>query len=831
MKRKILAAVLSLGVSLFVVIVSGWSVTVNFFAYFLYENNCETRLRDGSTVLIVVSTTNNTFGALTGGNGPAGSFTDEPDDVIVGRLAFDSSTMGEPGCFSSAVSFNLGENGIGPGNPMLLVWYPGLSTNAAAPGPGQPYGSARTAEWVVPGDNAATINISVVTPAAGQFWGEPPNITESEGCARFMTQGAANRPPEARCRNPVVRTVGTNCTATVTAEEVNNGSSDPDGDPITLALDPRGPYPLGTNSVALIVADNRGNTNLCVTSIIVQDPIPPVVTCGSDLTVGVPPGTQETPVNFDPPSTSDNCGIVRLVAVPPPGSVFPLGTNIVTWTVTDTSGNTNSCQFRVIVREATGENQPPVARCRDVTRFAGAGCVAAVTAQDVDNGSSDPDGDPITLALDPSGPFSLGTNSVTLIVIDARGLTNRCNATVTVVDGTPPTVTCPADLIVAAPLGANGRVVEYSAPEASDNCGSVTVASVPPSGAFFPLGTNIVTVTAVDGAGNSNVCTFTIRVVSDGSGNAPPTVRCRNLTRSVGTNCTARVTAAEVDNGTVDPDGDPFTLSLNPSGPYPLGTNSVTLIATDNQGNMSSCTATIIVVDQTPPVLRNCPTDFVVTAPTGATGAVVHFTLPTATDECSEVTVAAVPPPGSTMPLGTNTVVCTAVDGDGNTNSCSFKVFVRPAGTEQKDLAVVRISAPKRVRLTQNKPTRTVRVLVTIQNSGTAPEVIGSLDGLVTLVAESLQPELCPNLVGRLTTRGVRLPVTLRPKKSMRIPFDVTYSVTCIPDLKQTTRRENHDDYRYVATVDRSVLDGAADANPSNNTKTGPVTDVVVWFK
>lgn len=84
-------------------------------------------------------------------------------------------------------------------------------------------------------------------------------------------------------------------------------------------------------------------------------------------------------------------------------------------------------------------NQPPVAVCQDVTVPADSSCTADAS---VDAGSVDPDGDPITLAHNPSSPYPLGiTSPVTLTVTDDKAASTSCSATVTVVDTTPPTVT------------------------------------------------------------------------------------------------------------------------------------------------------------------------------------------------------------------------------------------------------------------------------------------------------------------------------------------------------------------------------------------------------
>ena len=60
---------------------------------------------------------------------------------------------------------------------------------------------------------------------------------------------------------------------------------------------------------------------------------------------------------------------------------------------------------------------------------------------------------------------------------------------------------------------------------------------------------------------------------------------------------------ADVNNGSFDPDGDPFTLAQAPAGPYPLGTTRVTLRAVDALGLTSSCMANVNVLDAAPPAV------------------------------------------------------------------------------------------------------------------------------------------------------------------------------------------------------------------------------------
>jgi hypothetical protein len=157
-------------------------------------------------------------------------------------------------------------------------------------------------------------------------------------------------------------------------------------------------------------------------------------------------------------------------------------------------------------------NQPPVVKCKNVTVAAGPDCMAPAS---VDNGSFDSDGDVITLTQMPSGPYPKGATPVTLTVTDSRGGMSQCTATVTVVDTTPPTITCPGPLTIVTPPAcplSTSTVVNFPAPLATDNCPGVTVACTPPAGSIFPVGTTTVTCTATDAAGNAASCSFAITV-------------------------------------------------------------------------------------------------------------------------------------------------------------------------------------------------------------------------------------------------------------------------------------------------------------------------------
>jgi hypothetical protein len=79
-------------------------------------------------------------------------------------------------------------------------------------------------------------------------------------------------------------------------------------------------------------------------------------------------------------------------------------------------------------------NRAPTAICRNVVKHAENSCLAFASPEEINNGSSDPDQDPLTFNLNSSGPYGLGNTPVTLTVTDSSGASSRCSAVITVVN-------------------------------------------------------------------------------------------------------------------------------------------------------------------------------------------------------------------------------------------------------------------------------------------------------------------------------------------------------------------------------------------------------------
>ncbi len=265
-------------------------------------------------------------------------------------------------------------------------------------------------------------------------------------------------------------------------------------------------------------------------------------------------------------------------------------------TVTDTSGNVSTCEGNVTVID----NVAPVAMCQSVTIQLDANGVASVTASEVDNGSNDACGI-ASLVLDQTDftCANLGDNTVILTVTDNNGNSSSCEATITVEDNIDPTVMT-QDLTIQLDANGSASITPADIDNGSiDNCGIATQTVTPNSFDCSNVGVNTVTLTVTDTSGNVSTGIATVTVED----NVAPIAICKNITVELGINGEATITGADVDNGSSDACGI-ASLDVSPSvfGCADIGANTVTLTVTDNNGNVSTCSATVTVTGIVPVV-------------------------------------------------------------------------------------------------------------------------------------------------------------------------------------------------------------------------------------
>jgi hypothetical protein len=179
----------------------------------------------------------------------------------------------------------------------------------------------------------------------------------AQSCAFTVTVNDTT-PPSIICPANQTVSAGANCTALVnpgTATAMDNCSVASIVGTRSDMLPLTNPYPLGVTTITWKATDGSGNTATCQQTITVQDTTAPTITCPADLTIASVPNGSSTAATFAATAT-DNCpGAVTVVCNPASGSLFPLGTTMVTCTASDASllSPDASCTFKVTVTQFT----------------------------------------------------------------------------------------------------------------------------------------------------------------------------------------------------------------------------------------------------------------------------------------------------------------------------------------------------------------------------------------------------------------------------------------------------------------------------------------------
>lgn len=156
-----------------------------------------------------------------------------------------------------------------------------------------------------------------------------------------------NLPPVAVCiSTPLIVFLDEFGAAQITASQLDGGSYDPEQGPLTF-LTRAVSYTcddIGPREVTLIVLDDMGQSDECTTMVIIADNIPPIARC-KDITV-LPDDKGDymlQPSDLDFGST-DVCGIKSMTVTPSfVPCVHESAQQLVTLTVTDSSGNSGTC--------------------------------------------------------------------------------------------------------------------------------------------------------------------------------------------------------------------------------------------------------------------------------------------------------------------------------------------------------------------------------------------------------------------------------------------------------------------------------------------------------
>jgi galactose oxidase-like protein/HYR domain-containing protein len=245
--------------------------------------------------------------------------------------------------------------------------------------------------------------------------------------------------------------------------------------------------------------------------------------------------------------------------------------------------------------------------------------------------------------------------------------------------------TCDGDLLIFPPNDVtvaastpSGAVVNFGLPGANENATSITCS--PASGSTFPVGNTAVTcqVTDPDDVTSTVTGTFHVSVTY-----ADTDLALTGVPADISVS-TMSGGGAVVDYSTpsaLDEEATSSAVSCNPASgsTFPIGTTTVTCTATDTDDAPTSVTATFRITVLDNDLAFTAPPRNVVANATDPSGAIVNYSPPVAADEdLTAPAVTCLPSSGSTFPIGTSTVTCTATDSDDtpSTITTSFQVTV-----------------------------------------------------------------------------------------------------------------------------------------------------------
>jgi len=448
---------------------------------------------------------------------------------------------------------------------------------------------------------------------------------------------------------------------------------------------------LGQNLMVVVTELPTGNS--CMSTIHIEDKLKPLFSCTPDT---FPCNIVVADIDFESTvEVQDNCDpdpdlwysyVIQPLPCNPYGFTAQV---IVTWTATDASGNSSTCQDIIYLKKPSlGQIVFPP---NISVSCSNPNIDPSVTGVPTYNG------EPVDYACqltvwytDVTIPMCNGAYKIkrTWTVMDwcNSGVITRVQE-ILIVDNTPPVITCPASVTINTNQAL--CTAKYTLPPvtATDNCATPQsldidffVGGIPgifSSGQMVTLhlGVTLINVRVTDPCGNSSMCQYSVTVKD----NLGPVIICPpNITVDCNANTLPPATgvATATDFCDLTPTITFSDMTVATSG-CALGYKiNRTWMAVDDSGNISMCVQMITLTDNTPPVI-SCPQNITITC-TASTDPSNTGTA-TATDHCDAsptVTFSDVTTGGECPQERIIHRTWKAADDCGNMSTCLQNIFV-----------------------------------------------------------------------------------------------------------------------------------------------------------
>lgn len=430
--------------------------------------------------------------------------------------------------------------------------------------------------------------------------------------------------------------------------------------------------------ITLTVSGGAPNpTASCSFTLLLTDTISPNIACPSPVSVYADVNCSALMPNYTSAVLmSDNCGgTLTINQSPAPGSAINgLSAIPVTLTVSDASGNQNTCSFNQFLIDTIA---PQITCPGNQSLPADANCGALLGNYIPLLSASDNCSGVILYAQNPVAGTLISTpTTVILSATDASGNTRSCSINVTIVDGMNPTISCPTPGNIPVDANCEAVLPDYTGSVVvTDNCtapGSLLLVQSPAAGTVLTTGTQNVTLTVSDQAGNSANCVFSLGITDQ---SAPVALCPPNQLVYADAACTATITdytslVSANDNCTAL--GALTIAQTPPAGTSISGDTPISIQVTDGAANLATCSFYVLLIDTINPIV-SCPGDQLMNI-----NANCEFTVPDlsslvgGSDNCTSLGSMTITqnPPAGLLESGLTPVLITLTDAQGNGSTC-----------------------------------------------------------------------------------------------------------------------------------------------------------------
>ncbi len=384
---------------------------------------------------------------------------------------------------------------------------------------------------------------------------------------------------------------------TLSVAQIDNGSSDACGlDSLYLNEQTFDCSQVGLFTVVLTGIDVNGNSANANAAVQVVDTVSPTLSV-QDITVYLDLNGQASITSNDVvTASSDNCLSTVVNLSQSNFNCSHLGTNVVTATISDVSGNTASAALNVTVIDTV----VPVVVAQDMNLYLDATGTGFVNPSDIDGGTATACGiDSLYLSKDLFNCSDLGSNLVILTGVASNGQVTSDTAYVTVFDTVSPfLVSGHLDLFLdnAGQADINDVALSSFIEEA---CG---VDSIFFSKELFncgDIGANFVAISVTDVNGN----TLNDNLLVEVRDTIAPNLSNQNITLYLDSAGNASISLADINTGSFDVCGmDTVYLDRYNFTCADAGINTINVIGVDLNGTVASAPATVTILDTNYPV-------------------------------------------------------------------------------------------------------------------------------------------------------------------------------------------------------------------------------------